>query len=142
MEPLSVHPARPPFGQTMRLGLRMKCPCCGRGPLFRRPYRMYHECPLCGLGFYRESGYYVGAMIINYGVTAGIMIVAYLISRELPTWWHAPVNTKILVWMGAAVVLSLALVPWTRSLWLAIDYWVEPWEPAETLFRKTAAAKK
>jgi uncharacterized protein (DUF983 family) len=92
---------------------------------------MYHECPLCGLEFYRESGYYVGAMIVNYGVVALVMIVAYLISRQLPEWWHAPVNTKILAWMGAAVVLSLALVPHARSLWLAVDYWIEPWKPAQ-----------
>jgi len=144
MEPLSIHPARPPLANVIGRGLRLRCPCCGRGPLYRRAYRMYHECPLCGLAFYRESGYYVGAMILNYGVTALVMVVAYLISRALPEWWHAPANTKILAWMAAAALLSLALVPLMRSLWLAVDYWIEPWAPAEPMFQpgRTGVANK
>ena len=96
---------------------------------------MYHDCPLCGLRYYREPGYYVGAMIVNYGVTAFFMIAIYLVSLLLPDFWHVTTGTKIIVWMLAAALVSLALVPHARSLWLAVDYWIEPWPPAEPLFR-------
>jgi len=142
MEPLSIHPPRPQFRTAIGRGLRLRCPCCGRGPLYQRVYRMYHECPLCGLEFYRESGYYVGAMIVNYGFVALVMIIAYLISRTLPEWWHAPINTKILAWMGSAAVLSLILVPVARSLWLAIDYFLEPWPCSEPLFQSSGQSSK
>ena len=90
---------------------------------------MNRECAVCGLGYYRESGYYVGAMMINYGITAFVVLAAYLVSRLMPVMWNVSPEWKIPVWMGAAVAISLLLVPVTRGLWLAFDYWVEPWMP-------------
>lgn len=92
---------------------------------------MNHDCPVCGIPYYREPGYFVGAMIVNYIVTIFIVIVAYLVSRLIPPFWNASPETKITVWLIASVCLSLALVPWTRSLWIAVDFWVEPWAPNE-----------
>ncbi len=126
---------RPPFSEALGRGLRLRCPCCGLGRIYRRPYRMHHDCPLCRLDYFREPGYYVGAMIVNYAATAFIVLAAYLLSRLLPEIWHAAPSTKIPVWMACAVLISLALVPYTRSLWLAFDYWIEPWQPADPLLR-------
>ena len=122
-------PYRPAFRAAIGRGLRLQCPRCGGGRLYRKLYRMNRACPVCGLGYYRESGYYVGAMMINYGITALIVLVAYLVSRMMPVMWHASPEWKIPVWMCAAIVISLLLVPVTRGLWLAFDYWVEPWMP-------------
>lgn len=133
---------RPPFGEALNRGLRLRCPCCGRGPVYRRLLRSYHECPLCGLRYYREPGYYVGAMIVNYGLTAFALIAIYLFSLLLPPFWHVSSGTKIIAWMAAAALVSLALVPHTRSLWLAVDYWIEPWPPTEPLFRSHTRAPK
>ena len=122
-------PYRPAFRAAIGRGLRLRCPRCGDGRLYRKTYRMNRACPVCGLGYYRESGYYVGAMMINYGITAFLVLVAYLLSRLMPVMWHASPEWKIPVWMAAAIVISLLLVPVTRGLWLAFDYWVEPWMP-------------
>lgn len=88
---------------------------------------MNRDCPNCGLSFFREPGYYVGAMIINYGATSALLITAYLVSQFFPEIWNASPEVKILVWMAVAVVLSLVFVPFSRGLWLAVDYWMEPW---------------
>ncbi len=121
-------------------GLRLRCPCCGLGTLFFRPFRMYHDCPVCGLEYFRESGYYVGAMIINYGATAFLMLVIYLlVAFLLPPIWNAPPETKIPVWMGAAIVVSLALFHHSRALWIAADYWLDPWQPNDPLLRGPSA---
>jgi len=88
---------------------------------------MNHDCPACGLKFFREPGYFVGAMIINYGITAAILITAYLLSQYFPEMWHTSAEVKILVWMAVAIVLSLIFVPFSRGIWLAVDYWMEPW---------------
>jgi len=56
-------------------------------------------------------------------------LVVYLLSRLLPEMWHVSPELKIATWMGAAILLSLLLVRTTRGLWLAFDYWVEPWMP-------------
>ena len=115
----------------------MRCPCCGRGPVYRHWLRMYHECPLCGLNYYREPGYYVGAMILNYLATTLILTAAYLLSLWVPVLWHASPQKKITVWLAVAVAMSLGFVAHARSLWLAVDYWIEPWPPKEEMFRRS-----
>jgi uncharacterized protein (DUF983 family) len=125
----SAIPYRPKFNAAIGRGLRLRCPRCGEGKLYTTFFRMNRECPVCGLSFYRESGYYVGAMMINYGITAFIVLVVYFLSRLMPEMWHVSPELKIATWMGAAILLSLLLVRTTRGLWLAFDYWVEPWMP-------------
>jgi len=122
-------PYRPAFQAAIGRGLRLRCPRCGDGRLYRTFFRMNRTCPLCALAYYRESGYYVGAMMINYGITAFLVVVAYLLSRLMPGMWHASPEWKIATWMCAAILVSLLLVRTTRGLWLAFDYWVEPWMP-------------
>ncbi|HEV3218337.1 MAG TPA: DUF983 domain-containing protein [Candidatus Acidoferrales bacterium] len=137
MNAISDQRARPTFFASLARGLRLRCPCCGLGALFRAPFRMYHDCPVCGLDYFREPGYYVGAMIINYGATSFLMLIAYLIVAFLvPPIWNAPPETKIPIWMAAAIVVSLALFHHCRAIWLAVDYWLEPWQPGDPLLRE------
>lgn len=115
----------------MGRGLRLRCARCGRGRVYRSVWRMNRECPECGLPYYREPGYFVGAMIVNYMATVFIIIVAYLVTRELPPMWSASPEKKITVWLVAATCLSILLVPLARSVWIAVDYWIEPWTAEE-----------
>jgi uncharacterized protein (DUF983 family) len=117
------------FGEALRRGLRLRCPQCGQGRLYANWVRMNHDCARCGLSFYRESGYYVGAMILNYVVTAAIALATYLISLLLPPLWNASTDARLMAWFTYAILLCLALMPHARSLWLAFDYWIEPWAP-------------
>lgn len=88
---------------------------------------MRRECAICTLPYFRESGYYMGAMILNYGATAFIVIVLYLLSLFFPDPPGLPSNLRMALWMGFAVSLSLALMRFSYSLWLSYDYWLEPW---------------
>jgi uncharacterized protein (DUF983 family) len=119
---------QPTFLQALRRGFRLRCPRCGLGRLTKGLLGMRRECTYCELDYVREPGYYVGAMIINYGITVALIIGAYLISGLIPVYWHASSDRKILAWIAASIVISLCLVPLCRSLWLAVDYWVEPWD--------------
>jgi uncharacterized protein (DUF983 family) len=140
MDLSSEQRARPIFREVLVRAFRLRCPCCGLGRLFRGLFRMHHDCPVCRLEFFRESGYYVGAMIINYGATAFIMLAIYLLVAFLvPPIWNAPPETKIPVWMAAAIAVSLLLFHHCRALWLAVDYWLEPWPPKDPLLRDPAA---
>jgi hypothetical protein len=48
---------------------------------------MHACCPVCGLHFEREEGYFLGAMYISYGMSATILIAATLVgSLLLPAW--------------------------------------------------------
>ena len=87
---------------------------------------MRRECPQCGLAYFRESGYYLGAMMINYALTAVMVLAAYLMLLRAPELLHVSTEKKIALWLGFAVLVSLALMRHCYSLWLAMDYWLEP----------------
>ena len=48
---------------------RLRCPRCGRAPLFRGWFRMNAVCAVCDLRFERAQGYWVGAIYVNYAAT-------------------------------------------------------------------------
>lgn len=88
---------------------------------------MRRECPVCGLSFYPESGYYVGAMYLDYILSAAIFLAFYVPSFFLPDITHLSYMTKNLLWISFATVVCLALARPCYSLWLSLDYWITPW---------------
>jgi len=71
----------------------------------------------------------VGAMIINYVATTACVLVFFLVSLLFRDFTKFSTNTKILLWMGFAVALSLALVRHAYAFWLGLDFWVKPRRP-------------
>ena len=90
---------------------------------------MYPKCPECGLSFYPEQGYYLGAMIINYIVTTALILGIFLLSLLFQDFTSLTTNEKIVLWIAFAVVLSLALMRHAYSFWLGLDFWVKPRTP-------------
>jgi uncharacterized protein (DUF983 family) len=120
---------RPPLKQILGRAAHWRCPNCGRGGLFRGVFRMLRDCPECGLSYFPEQGYYVGAMIINYVATTAVVVAIFLVSLLFRDFTTLPTNSKILLWMGFAVVLSLLFVRHAYSFWLGIDFWIKPRKP-------------
>jgi uncharacterized protein (DUF983 family) len=120
---------RPPFKQILRRAARWRCPNCGRGRLFRGVFRMLLRCPECGLSYFPEQGYYVGAMIINYVATTAVVVAIFLLSLLFPDFNTLSTNSKILLWMAFAITLSLLLTRHAYSFWLGIDFWIKPRQP-------------
>lgn len=91
---------------------------------------MKTECPVCRLAFFRESGYYLGAMFLNFIISAILIIAIYFfILLVAPQITGISTNLRFLAWMAFAVILSLSLMRHSYSLWLSIDYWIGPWKP-------------
>ena len=93
----------------------------------RWPNKMLPRCAICGLSYFRESGYYVGGMIFTYALTAGVLLAAYLVLLPFPDSKSISENWRIGLWGAAAFVLSIVLSRPAYSLWLSVDYWLEPW---------------
>ena len=87
---------------------------------------MLPRCPVCGLSYFPEQGYYIGAMIINYIVTTACVVTLFLLSLLLPEFTGLSTNVKILLWMVFAVFLSLLFMRHAYSFWLGLDFWVKP----------------
>ena len=90
---------------------------------------MLPHCPECGLSYFPEQGYYVGAMIINYLATTACVVGIFLLTLLIPDFTTLTTNTKILLWMIFAVALSLLLMRHAYSFWLGLDFWVKPRQP-------------
>jgi hypothetical protein len=70
-------------------------------------------------------------MIITYMLTAFILLAAYLASLLLPGAGVLSENSKFIFWICLAVLLTLVLVRPSYSLWLSLDFWIDPWQPGE-----------
>src|SRR5438552_2272733 len=75
MSPNDDHPPR-----TMLTALlRLRCPRCREGRLFRSTFEMADPCPVCGLLYEREPGYFMGALFCSYALALAIFLPAYLL---------------------------------------------------------------
>ncbi len=125
---------RPPFRAAVRDALRLRCPNCRKGRVLDRwPNKMLPRCPFCGLSFFRESGYYIGGMIITYALTLAVIIPVLLVSLFLPDVKGLSDYVRFALWVLFALPLSFVLMPYSYSLWLSLDFWLEPWHAPKTL---------
>jgi uncharacterized protein (DUF983 family) len=120
---------RPPLGEMLTGAWRCRCPRCHKGELFERwPNKVLPRCLECGLPYYREQGYFVGGMVITYGLSMVVLAaVSLIVFFILPDKGLLSENGKMIVWFVGAVVLTLAFLRRSYSLWISVDYWVEPW---------------
>jgi len=121
---------RPPFLSTVRNALRLRCPNCRQGVVLERwPNKILPRCAVCGLSYHRESGYYIGGMIVTYGLTLLVVIPVFLLSILLPDIKGLSDYWRFAAWILFAIPLSLFFMPYAYSLWLSVDFWMEPWKP-------------
>jgi len=98
--------------------VRLRCPACGIGPLFRGLFAMEPECSHCGYSYRREPGFYLGSIYINYGVTAiGTILLYALMVMGVGTTHERALVVSVMV----AVVLPIVMFRWARALLLALD---------------------
>lgn len=109
-------------------GLRLRCPACGRAPIFRGLFSMHDSCEACGRRFNRAPGYLLGSIYINYGVTAMLVVIAYFSLYFTDTLRGTP----LLVLLTAfSVIFPLWFFRYARALWIAFDERWDPWPNEE-----------
>ncbi len=109
-------------------GLRLRCPRCGVGPLFRGFFSMYPECISCDLKYEREQGYFVGAIYINYAATAIVMIAGFL---WLDRFITLSLAQQLIVWSSFGICFPVFFFRYSRGLWLSLDYIFNPEDAPE-----------
>ena len=99
--------------------LRARCPNCRTGKIFRGSVTMNDPCPVCGLIFQREEGYFLGAMYCSYLLSSVILGAFYFIADALVP----KVRGELL--MLLALIPFLPLVPavfrYSRVLWIYFE---------------------
>src|SRR5438094_5839911 len=104
--------------------LRQRCPRCHQGRLFRGWVGMNDPCPVCGLIFQREEGYFLGAMYVSYLLGAVFLGGAYLLATALLPHWN-----EYLILAGLFLpylLLTPVVFRYSRGVWIYFDRWVCP----------------
>jgi uncharacterized protein (DUF983 family) len=112
-----------PLTTLLGRALRLRCPLCGGGRMFRGLMTMNRECSHCGLRYERASGYFLGSIYVNYTVTAVIASALYLIPMLVT---GRPVTWLIVPSIAICVIFPLFFFRYARSLWLAGDIYLSP----------------
>lgn len=104
--------------------LRLRCPTCGKGKLFRSFLSMNDPCPECGRKFEREPGFWLGSIYFNYGITTLIVIVLYFSLYLTKTMS----GKSLLAVLGVfALLFPLWFFRYARALWVSFDERYDPW---------------
>lgn len=130
--PRSLSPATG-LWRTLGRALRLRCPRCGRTPLFRGWFAMHERCAMCGLQYEREQGYFVGAIYVNYAVTAVVCLGTPIVLDALI---GLSLAAQLAIAMSLAALVPVGFFRYSRSLWLAIDTFVTRIDSAATPRRR------
>ncbi len=107
--------------------LRQRCPRCRKGPVFRGIMTTRKECPVCGLVYEREAGYFIGAMYASYAF--GFVSTAYWLPLLLLGAHPAIVLIPPIVQLIAQTPLTFR---YSRVLWLHLDHGFDPTTSSQT----------
>jgi len=108
-------------------GVTRRCPRCGAGHVFASWFRMVERCPGCALQFERENDFFLGAYVVNLGVTEGLLLVglfAYIFAAVNDP--DLPVAPVLAVTIVLAILGPVAFFPFSRTIWSAIDLAMRP----------------
>ena len=103
-----------------------RCPYCGGGNIFAGYFSLKSICPTCEVQFEREEGYFLGGYALN-------LVVSEVLALGLAVWlifgtgvreW--PLLPQEALAVALAVAFPVALFPFSRTVWMAIDLFLNP----------------
>ena len=118
---LGEHANKPmrPWWPAMKRGLRLRCPHCGEGQMFRAYLKVNDECPACGeeLHHHRadDAPPYLTITIVGHIVIALLMVV----DAKYPAMNMA---IHMVVWSVLAIVLSVWMLPHIKGALIAYQW--------------------
>jgi uncharacterized protein (DUF983 family) len=114
--------------------LRQRCPRCREGKMFKGPMAMNDPCPVCGLLFQREEGYFLGAMYFSYFLGVAIMLpLFFLLTYLLPEWDGRLLAVLTLV---PYIPLMPAVFRYSRTLWIYFERFGDPYDVSAGSYEK------
>ncbi len=106
--------------------LARRCPYCGGGNIFSDYWSLKPICPTCEVTFEREEGYFLGGYALN-------LVVSEFLALGLALWLifgtrlrELPLLPQEAIAISLAVAFPLALFPFSRTVWMALDLFLHP----------------
>ncbi|MGH2559749.1 MAG: DUF983 domain-containing protein [Thermomicrobiales bacterium] len=117
--------------------LKRRCPYCGAPGIYSNWFSVREACPRRGTIFSREDGYFLGAYAINLIVAEFVglgVVLVFLFRGDLSLIW------QMIIAATAAVVLPIIFFPYSRTLWMALDLFLDR-KPTERRLRGNEMSK-
>ena len=111
-------------------GIKLRCPCCGHGRLFKTAFRTHDHCSACGERFEREPGQWFGAVYINLGLSGLLAVSGYLVTNAFSTLTTSQqLSIRLMVAaLGPMLFFRLAKGLWTSIIFLGEGLYLQ-WPP-------------
>lgn len=104
---------------------------CGGRPILLSWFTVASSCPSCGFHLDRdEPGYWLGSYTVNLFLAEGVW-VAFFAGGIAITWPAVPWTALLWGGIAVAVLAPVALFPFTKTIYLAIDLCARPPEPED-----------
>ncbi|HWC30270.1 MAG TPA: DUF983 domain-containing protein [Dehalococcoidia bacterium] len=105
-----------------------RCPRCRSGHIFKPGLvgaigLMNDVCEVCGLRFLRESGYFLGAMYVSYGLGVLTILPVSTVLAVVVGW---PLWVVLLLMVVETLVLMPFFLRYSRVIWLYLDQEIDP----------------
>lgn len=102
--------------------------------MFRGAFAMNDPCPVCGLIFQREEGYFLGAMYVSYVLASVLLVPLYFVLAALLPGWNGIAVAALA--MLPYLPLTPAVFRYSRIVWVYLDRAVDPTAINAGLFEK------
>jgi len=100
------------------VGIRGRCPACGKGRLFDGYISVPDACPECGQSYEGADSADGPAVVIMFVVgflgLVGMLIVEFT--------FHPPLWVHVVIWVPTILILSLGLLRPLKGIFIALQY--------------------
>lgn len=84
---------------------------------------MHDRCGACGYIYARESGYWLGAMYVNYGVAVALAVTAHILMADV---WGISTRIQLFTLIPLSALFVIWFFRYSRAFWLALDLVCDP----------------
>jgi uncharacterized protein (DUF983 family) len=114
-------------------GIRKRCARCGTKVGFRRYFKLPDRCSGCGYKFDREEGFFTGVYLVNYGITAAVLVASIFGFILYTVATDGGGSTLVFLGIGfaVAIVLPIWFYPRAATIWASLNLLMHPLEPEE-----------
>lgn len=98
--------------------LRGLCPACDQGKITRGFFGLREKCSECGYSFHPEPGFYLGAMMVSFFITAAVTIPPMIFLKVM----DAPMAVLLAFPFVEFVFVGSFLMFYARILWVHLEY--------------------
>ncbi len=103
---------------SLKAILRARCPQCEQGKITSGLFQMARRCSVCSYDLHPENGYYLGAMMLGFMLTA-MLTAPPLVALKL---WGADDFVLVYYPFAQLVILGPVLMYYSKVIWVHLAY--------------------